>query len=367
MKGDSMKQFIEKLLCAPVERFFGTDGDPCQYVVAILVPVCLGLILGYGAHKLAKKRPQWFGSTAVRGVLLGVISLILVFLFMNPPTTAKKCEPPKCTRLAKLISESSLETKLVEQEIQKAFSEIQARIGHIDSWFHLKFVFAGVMLALIAKFGDVLKEPLNEAITHPAVAFLLASACVVALATDIHIRIEQAMTGMLGRWIADYVEPYVEPTEPTEVGPIYWENFLRTNPGVHTSWITQFTFSPHLHFLTWPLYICYVWVFQEVALKKPMQNMTLMRGSFVIVQVSLWIYVVVAHSTPLAYGLKVKPWSNGDPLEPGYALAVFLCLYAFVYSLSQPYLSLPRTESADTTDKVTLAEFMWYGISDGAK
>jgi hypothetical protein len=236
----------------------------------------------------------------------------------------------------KAVVPDNMDRRLLELEVGKVFAEIQGRISNIDNWFHYKFLLVGgVMLAFITKFSGVLANPFDPHTPVPlgpidikdTVALILASSCVVAFAADIHIRIEMAMTGMLGRWIADFVEPALE----TGLGLHYWENYLRQDHALHTSWISQFTFAPHLHFLTWPLYMAYVWVFQEITLRGRTANTALVKGTFIIVQTSLFVFVLVSHSTPLAYGLTVHE------LRPGYTFAAFLLLYFLVVSPAIPY------------------------------
>ena len=283
--------------------------------------------------------PPLQGGT--RATLLVANSFILVLLFTNPPTKLEiKWGIFKATETRPYIMNPQdprkheiKDNKLLELEVKKAFDEIQARIGHIDNWFHWKFILVGgVMLAFLTGHPGGLKGPLHETVKSPAVALLLASSCVIAFAADIHIRIEGAMTGMLGRWISDYVEPVSSKA-------LYWENFLRDPEGhaLHTSYIAQFTYAPHLHFLTWPLYISYIWVFQEIALQGRTDNTSLIRGSFILVQVSLFVFVLVAHSTPLAYQLKVLDH------KAGFFLAGVLFFYFWIIALSTPYFAIAGT------------------------
>jgi hypothetical protein len=317
--------------------------DTCELQAILLVTsLCLSLI--YGINKLSR-----LPSDGMRWALIMLTSIVLVLLFMNPPTNSDPTKPykkvEKWVHVERWVHEGAKpipwtmnsqyrpklkENKLREWEVQKAFSEIQARIGYIDTWYHYKFVLVGgVMLAFITGYRDSLKGSLHQTVKSPAVGLLLASSCIIAFAADIHIRIEGAMTGMLGRWISEYVEPTRASSEP-----LYWETFLRTDQALHTSLITQFTFAPHLHFLTWPLYISFIWVFQEIAQEGRTENTSLIKGSFILVQTSLLIFVLVAHSTPLAYGLWVLDY------PPGFALASFLFLYFLIVALSTPYFAI---------------------------
>jgi hypothetical protein len=323
-----------------------------------------------------------------RGIILICTSLLLITLFSNPPTEPNnKCEQKEgCVRLfqyfgtpqtkkaeakrdvkspsvATVLNQSATiperatadtnknhseqEAKLFELEVNKVFDELGARIGYMDSWFHYKFVLIGAVLALTlnqflaAMFGKKAKHFQKSVIPgvpdlHHAAALVLAPCCLVALVADIHIRIDAIMTGMLGNWIAYFVEP-----DPKGTGLYFWENFLRLDArlhdaagGLHRNWVAQFTFSPHLHFLTWPLYIAYIWVFQEIALTQVETNRVLVRGTWWVVQVALLSFVVVAHSTPFAYDMKVYH------LDSGVVFLMFLIVYIIQASLSLPYYML---------------------------
>lgn len=322
-----------------------------QFVAFLLATFC-GLILAgvfYFFSKWYAERLISFLYGISRSVFLVVISVVLVVLFMNPPTTtpkrSKECfqetiksHQPLSNIAIRLASKDELSDKLFELEVKKVFDELQARIGHIDSWYHWKFALVGSVIAFIMGFRG-LKKPLHLTINSPAVPLLLASACVIAFAADIHMRIESAMTGMLGRWISEYVEPSRASFEPP-----YWETYLRTGRSLHTSAITQLTFIPHLHFLTWPIYISYMWVFQEMALQGRTENTALIKESFLLVQFSLLIFVFVAHSTPIAYGLMLF-----KIVQPGYLFALFIFLWFVICALSAPYFAIAGRK-ATTTD-----------------
>jgi hypothetical protein len=265
-----------------------------------------------------------------------------------------------------------LQAKLLELELKKAFDEIQARINNMDSWYHWKFLLVGGLLAifiskeLFPRFNEskpqdkmssvvidsvlndrplvraksIQRQDMTKPTDHdmrPAIALVFAISCIVSLAADIHIRIDGTMTGMIGRWIADYVEPHSANSKL-----FFWESFIRQSDALHTSFVTQITFAPHLHFLTWPLYMMYLWFFQSVALNSTrleshqiLEQKGLVKGSFVIVHFSLLAFVVVAHSTPYAYDLTVM-----DSVDPQEWLAACLLLWTFFVGCSLPYFGM---------------------------
>jgi hypothetical protein len=235
---------------------------------------------------------------------------------------------------------------LLEQEVKKVFDEIQARNNNMDTWYHHKFLLVGGLLAILLTKellpalhgkdrGPKPEKSTNDFDVTDVAVIVFGAACVVSIAADIHIRIDATMTGMLGRWIANYVEPQVSPT-------YYWESFIRHGPSVHTSYLTQVTFAPHLHFLTWPMYLLHLWFFQEMALgwtraedRRPSKYPMFGVGSFILVQLSLFVFVFVAHSTPYAHDLIVM-----DYFYTVTWLGAELALWGFLCSLSIPYLRM---------------------------
>ena len=228
---------------------------------------------------------------------------------------------------------------------------------------------------------------MTKLLTSSATCFVLALSCVVAIAIDIHLRSNVNVSTQIGLWITYYAEPaFLQVPFPNSQCPnaernnaetsnaeknyaekkknfFYpWEQFLRIPPEdkilpqdevgstMHLSELYSLSFWPHLHFLTWVIYIVYLVVLQNASLESTPPTRWLLIGGFVLVQVSFGVFAFVGHSAPEAFILRPIPFLNGwlfgwaPPL-----IYVFLSL--FLASTNLPYLAAhpranihPRTQ-----------------------
>jgi hypothetical protein len=256
--------------------------------------------------------------------------------------------------------------ELIKAEHLKAVDEIKLRIEQEDTWFHYKFVLVGGLLALLlsrlvlAGGERSMDERLEELFESAATCSVLALATIVALAIDIHIRNNIMVVQQLGLWIANYVEPALlhKPVNlDSAAGFVPWEQFLRTqalgHEAMHRDDLYGFIFYPHLHYLTWIIYISYLGLFQKFGLsyarnlekgknnqETPSQETGrwLAIAGFVLVHITIGAFTSIAHFAPSAFTFKIYPF-GGEMWKGGLAgAAYFLIPWVFLSLLNLPYL-----------------------------
>jgi hypothetical protein len=243
--------------------------------------------------------------------------------------------------------------RLLEAEHAKAIEEIKLRISQEDQWFHNKFYLVGGLLgALLFYLSSSRKEEernlsqLRGFFESPTSCTVLALACVVAVAIDIHQRNNIVVVQQLGLWISNYVEPaLLQERAPQEVGSFLpWEEFLRVEtPGaaMHRDDLYGLAFYPHLHFLTWALYMLYLVTLQKAALARPHpQEARMVLGGLGLVQLSFAGLTWLGHAAPAAFEFKVIPyvnwWASGWLATSVYGLPYLLLVLAvlpYAYNL----------------------------------
>jgi hypothetical protein len=254
---------------------------------------------------------------------------------------------------------------LIKVEHQKAIDEIKLRIEQEDTWFHYKFLFVGGLITMFLAyvgFGKSGKfkarERLYEIIESRSTCAVLALATVVALAIDIHIRNNILVVQQLALWIANYVEPaFLRNSE----GFLGWERFLRSSEsgeGMHSDDLYGFIFYPHLHFLTWIIYVLYLGSFLNLAFsssrgenkrdKEEAEQAYVVAGiSCALVNVSLGAFTVTAHYAPSAFEYKILPiegcWEGGPR-----AMLYFCIPWLIITAINVRYLKHPLPERANT-------------------
>lgn len=284
--------------------------------------------------------------------------------------------------------------ELIKEEHKKAIAEINLRIGQEDSWFHYKFLLVGGLFSLLLGklvLGDkVMPSVQAEKLLDPKMmSIVLALATIVALAIDIHIRNNIMVVQQLGLWIANYVEPTLlhKAFDPQKSeGFLPWEQFLRNKAAgeaMHSDDLYGFIFYPHLHFLTWVIYISYIGFFQtfaisnkrrsnsplvdteatavtspvdspsarnhaEAAGERPMEWFVI--AGFALVHVSLLAFTCIAHFTPRTFRFKIFPWDENLSEGGWKGVAYFLPPLISLLLLNLPYLFLlfprkPRVEN----------------------
>lgn len=265
-----------------------------------------------------KKLKNW--STRILILIASFILLILIFS-ASPIDLHKNFKPS----VIKPILKNDPAYEFLIAEHTKAVDEIKMRIEHRDQWFHYKFLLIG---ALIAGFFTLFKSKKQDAnqdnhlerlLKYNATCFALALGCVVAVAIDIHIRKNMIVVQQLGLWIHYYVEPVFSASGYFEHFPedfYFWEQFLRISPNdeagvsMHSDYLYIFMYWPHLHFLTFVLYMFYLIIFQEICLQsKNLQKWYTIAG-FVFVHASILAFTVISHVAPTAFEYNI----------PGYGL-----------------------------------------------
>ncbi|HXH37439.1 MAG TPA: hypothetical protein VNN08_02325, partial [Thermoanaerobaculia bacterium] len=265
---------------------------------------------------------------------LMISSAVLIVLFSARPIALT--HPP--TNVAPALTPGGL----VQIELKKANDEIQYRIEQEDSWFHYKFIFVGALLAaFFTRLTRESNEPLLDFVGSTTTCFVLALACIVALAIDIHLRNNIVVIQQLALWIRHYAEPSLVGTAGSGYQP--WELFLRMPGGMHSDEIYGLLFYPHLHFLTWILYMLYLICFQWIAVnpampadRKPTVRAIpaeygedlLLGGSFLFVHAAFGAFAFVGHFVPGSLKLRAVPFT--DCWETGMDAAWFYLLAALL-------------------------------------
>ena len=229
-----------------------------------------------------------------------------------------------------------------------------------DSWFHDKFILVGGLLAFFLGYvggfwgvsrrgrreSDTKNESLDEK-NHEGrlrskgrerdlerntrlesllksnwTCSVLALACVVALAIDMHLRNNIIVIQQIALWTAYYVEPaYLgigfDPQNTT--GFVPWEQFLRLEKysSMHRDELYGLGFNTHLHFLTGVLYIIYLVVFQNVCIKlcrdrtlASQRQQQIAFTGFLFVHVSALAFSWIAHSAPGTCEVNLIPFGK---------------------------------------------------------
>lgn len=174
-----------------------------------------------------------------------------------------------------------------------------------------------------------------------ATCSVLALACVIAVAIDIHIRTATIASNQLGLWIENHVEPaYLRPPY------LGYETFIR-NGGLNSDAVYGFFYWPPLHFLTWVIYLLYLTVLQNVCLqpnRRVPQRLHLILAGFVLVHLSIAAFAWIGHTAPSAFEFKVLPF--GDHWKYGMWPPIFyLVPWLLLFLLNSCYLK-PHHEHA---------------------
>jgi hypothetical protein len=283
-------------------------------IEAVAIAACAGAVL------LLRKRRSFWNRRIVRGVVFLSASAVLLFLSSTRPIDLNR----------RVTGEQYAPPELITMELKKANDEIQMRIGQEDTWFHYKFLLVG---ALLAAFGGVFKlGPKHPSIPlqvelNPATCSALALACIVATAIDIHLRNNIVVIQQLALWIANYAEPVLSRVKH---GFLPWEQFLRQPGGMHNDVIYGFAFYPHLHFLTWVLYVMYLGCLQTLALRsRPREGATdgsVLAVGFVLVHIAFMAFAFVGHFVPHVFRINVISdyWDTAAAGAASYAIAAVL-------------------------------------------
>jgi hypothetical protein len=247
-----------------------------------------------------------------RLMVLFLSSGFLWVIYSNPPLQLRK-QPLQLENSPSLTEDDS--SKFLLDEHKKVTDEIGANLEEENTLFRYKFALVGgLLLAFLAHIayprdgGSARRADgrVEELMNSTATCFALALACVIAVTIDLHIRTKAITSHELGLWIANYVEP-------TYIRQPYlgYETFLRTL-GMHHDQIYGFFYWPPLHFLTWILYLLYLFVLQNVCVQRNRwlpQRLHLILGGFVLVHLSIGAFAWMGHTAPSGFEF-VLPFGN---------------------------------------------------------
>jgi hypothetical protein len=304
-----------------------------DYWVAIRIEAgIVGFFLLFGAWRFCWPKWSKLWSRGRLGALL--LSSIVIMILCS-------ARPIDLMRRPQVLP--AKDNKLVEIELEKANAEIQYRIQQEDTWFHYKFLFVGALFAgFFTKFrlGHNSRRTLLVIVSSSTTCFVLALACVVALAIDIHLRNNIVVIQQLALWIRYYAEPSL--ASMVHTGFQAWEEFLRMPGGMHRDEMYGFLFYPHLHFLTWILYVLYLGSFHWLSInpdsRRSNAENVLMASGFFGVHAALAAFAFVGHFVPHALKTKAMPWI-GDCWQTGLAAAGgYLLLVLMLVAINSPYL-----------------------------
>ncbi len=322
----------------------------------------------------------------MNAISIGALSIVLaalVYIWMRPRTTAARvgslllsslgllvvCSEPTVRLREQLVNSlpkyqlqplASQLFDLIKAEHQKAVDEIRLRQQEEDDWFHKKFLLVGGLFSAFLIVVGVGAKPsashgekqLERLAISRVTASALALALVVALAIDMHVRRNIVVVQQLGLWIRHCVEAVLSPPiVPNAVAPtggfLGWESFLRTqlpDAGMHSDELYNFFFYPHLHFLTWILYILYVSSLQIIfltpeaaATERRLRQRRLSSFGFVLVHSSILAFAWAAHLYPRA--IELKPFPVGETWLYGWAGAGVFAIPALCAAIAvYPYI-----------------------------
>ncbi len=313
----------------------------------------------------------------VGGVLMLILAtfLFIVLLSVRP---IRLVDP--LTAFSKNTSSLKLNTegwKLLEMEHQKAINEIQMRIKFEDEWFHNKFMLVGGLLTGFLLFlgmakrvneqtikgGEVTiyEQRLAEIFHSNAASSVLALSCVISMAIDIHIRNNMVVIQQLALWITHFVEPaYLHLASAMQPSSNFyaWEQFLRIGGGMHRDDLYGFVFYPHLHFLTWVLYILYlITLYRGIQKERDPEQNRIAFILFVLVHLTLAGLTGIAHAAPAAFEYKIVPyidwWVTGWLAVAYFFIAWFLLIMVTLpisYRLGLGFKSKGRKNNNAGTD-----------------
>jgi hypothetical protein len=306
--------------------------------IAILIGWLLIVLFFLAGAWLVERREKVVYWSRWRIVALFLSSIVIIVLFSTRPVRLNE------SVFGKVTVQPGAGGPLVEIELKKANEEIQFRIAQEDTWYHYKFLLVGGVLAGffgVLQFSGAARVPVTQIVRSEKVCSALALTCVVALAIDIHLRNNIVVIQQLALWIANYAEPAMMPAAAG--GFVPWEKFLRTpGAGMHSDEWYGFLFYPHLHFLTWVLYLLYLTCFHWIALKavrkpRPAEQDALLAGGFVLVHVAVAVFAFMGHFVPRALEMNVLPmadsWRTGAAAACAYLLGALLLV-----AINSPYL-----------------------------
>ena len=299
------------------------DALTCLWRVLLIELVLIALFICFSWVTHDEPSTSWLWTVA-RTIALVTASAIVLVLSSTRPVDID------VDRLNYQKPSPMADRALLEIEFAKTNEEIRVRIQQEDTWYHIKFVLVGAILAAfgaIFKFGKQTQDAqFAHAIISTATCSLLALACIVALAIDTHLRNNIIVILQLGLWVAHYAEPALMPAAPTSFLP--WEQFLRAPGGMHSDNLYGFAFYPHLHFLTWVVYALYLCCFHALALRKNRESAsaTLLNSGFLAVHIGFVVFAWVGHYVPGAFLTNILP--RGDCLYSGASAAAGYALLA---------------------------------------
>jgi hypothetical protein len=249
----------------------------------------------------------------------------------------------------------------MNKEVQKANDEIKMLEEEIDTWYHYKFILIGGLVAIfLGQTGglgggrnrpvDISDASLGTVFTSTRAALVLALACVIALAVDMHIRNNFFGMQQLGYWLSTRVEP------KGEIASRFWETFLRgeSKHSMQNSLAIQMLYGIQVHFLTIFVYLLYLSIFQGVSLfVQDKGKQTIALATFLMVHLTVIAFIILVHTVPAVYNVS---WFPGDcsicTINESLAAIPYAVAWVVLILLNLPYLIylFPSVKSAETLE-----------------
>nr|VFK07774.1 MAG: hypothetical protein BECKLPF1236A_GA0070988_1001113 [Candidatus Kentron sp. LPFa]VFK28687.1 MAG: hypothetical protein BECKLPF1236C_GA0070990_1007112 [Candidatus Kentron sp. LPFa] len=301
--------------------------------------------------------------------------MILLFISWFPPLELKGELPSFDESYTELEKDSPTFLVLMEEH-KKVTQEIKMRQEWEDDWFHNKFLLAGILILgfvayVLMPFEWESLKPGNkpnpqtrlisdgvylkpELIFNTPTCLTLALACAISLIIDIHIRTHISAAAQAGLWIKYHVEDTFLGSNKCYPELKGWETFLRNScenehngegckKGMNTDAFYRFLW-PHLHVLTWLIYIIYmtllfrVWRESKIdegkiSKSKINERKKILGFGFFLVHFPIVMFAWVGHTFPSMFESQSWPWGEfGDGAEGYYImLSVVLIVINLFY------------------------------------
>jgi hypothetical protein len=110
---------------------------------------------------------------------------------------------------------------------------------------------------------------------------------------------------------------------------------------MHTDQLYRYTFYPHLHFLTWLVYVLYLWIFQNMCVtnrKDDASDCWIVFATFCVVHLSLLAFVFIATQSPSQFEFQPIPYivENGW-MSPLMTFSLYATVWFILITLSARY------------------------------
>lgn len=200
-------------------------------------------------------------------------------------------------------------------ELNKANTEIQAKLDHEFEWIRLKYyvvgaLFLGFWSRAFLKNGSSSDEDkgvldkFKSYIASTATSFILALTALIGITVDMQILSARIVMEQLGHWIYLYAEPIFLAYDSTDDAKnVGWEKFLKLQGGFQNSIENSLMFWPNIFFLSILLYAFYL-LSSTLAVKNHIHNpqntndTTLLWIGFWLLHITLLFFTFSNHIIP---------------------------------------------------------------------